>query len=53
MGRTRCSYFTTVGTIASITNKIDTKFSFRCFNSGIGRRSWYGKPFSIRFEMVN
>lgn len=53
MGRTRCSYFTTVGTIASITNKIDTKFSFRCFNCCIGRRSWYGKPFSIRFEMVN
>ncbi|KAK4430751.1 putative tatC-like protein ymf16, partial [Sesamum alatum] len=31
--------FTTVGTIASITDQKDTKFSFRCFNCGIGRRS--------------
>ena len=53
MGRARCSYFTTVGTIASITDQKDTKFSFRCFNCGIGRRSWYGKTFCIRFEMVN
>ena len=43
----------TVGTIASITDQKDTKFSFRCFNSGIGRRSWYGKTFCIKFEMVN
>lgn len=53
MGRARCSYFTTVGTIASITDQKDTKFSFRCFNCGIGRRSWYGKTFCIKFEMVN
>lgn len=53
MGRARCSYFTTVGTIASITDQKDTKFSFRSFNCGIGRRSWYGKTFCIKFEMVN
>ena len=53
MGKARCSYFTTVGTITPITDKKDTKFTFRCFNCGIGRRSWYGKTFCIKFEMVN
>lgn len=52
IGKARYCYYTTILMIASITNKKHTKFSFRCFNSGIGSRTMYGKTFCTRFEMV-
>jgi len=45
-------YFGRVMSSASLDKK-DTKFTFRCFNCGIGRRSWSRKTFCIKFEMVN